>query len=175
MPTTPAQTVWRFADHDTVRTGDGLTWHRGLRRSQQWTVPGGDTSCEIDDSTVRALLSADPRAVFAPAGPDARTPLPGRTLDTPEALRLLDIRPATGATLHRHVLDRVGAFAGSTTGTRRTPTPALRPADIRTSLLGTAQRHPAARITLDRTRGRIHTRYAIASTLHTHTYVLTTT
>lgn len=174
MPSTPAQTVWRFADHDTVRTGEGLTWHRGLRRSRQWAVPGGDTSCEIDDDAVRGLLSADPRAVFAPAGPDAYTPLPGRALDTPEALRLLDIRPATGATLHRHVLDRVGAFAGSTTGSRRTPAPGLRPADVRASLLGTAQRHRAARITLDRAHGRVHARYAIASTLHTHTYVLTT-
>ncbi|MFD9038689.1 hypothetical protein [Streptomyces bottropensis] len=177
MPSTPAQAIWRFADHDTVRTSEGLTWHRGLRRTQQWAVPGSDASAGIDDNAVRDLLSADPRAVHAPAAPDAHAPLPGRTLDTPQALRLLDIRPATGATLHRHVLDRVSAFAGSTTGTRRTPTPAprLRPADVRTSLLGTAQRHRAARITLDRVHGRLHARYAIASTLHTHTYVLTTT
>ncbi|WP_019061601.1 hypothetical protein [Streptomyces prunicolor] len=175
MPSTPAQAIWRFADHDTVRTGEGLTWHRGLRRSLQWAVPGGDTSCEIDDNAVRGLLAADPRAVFAPAGPGAYTPLPGHALDTPGALRLLDIRPATGATLHRHLLDRVGAFAGNTTGSRRTPAPGLRPADIRASLLGTAERHRAARITLDRAHGRVHARYAIASTLHTHTYVLTTT
>jgi hypothetical protein len=174
VPSTPAQAIWRFADHDTVRTSEGLTWHRGLRRSQQWAVPGGDASSEIDDNAVRGLLSADPGAVFAPAAPDAYAPLPGRALDTPEALRLLDIRPATGATLHRQVLDRVGAFAGSTTGGRRAPAPALRPADVRASLLGTAQRHRAARITLDRLHGRLHARYAIASTLHTHTYVLTT-
>ncbi|MFI8932380.1 hypothetical protein ACIG3E_32550 [Streptomyces sp. NPDC053474] len=173
MPT-PAQAIWRFADHDVVRTSEGRTWHRGLRHSQQWTAPGGDTSCGIDDNAVRSLLSTDPRAVFTPAGPDAYAPLPGRVLDTPETLRLLDIRPATGATLHRQVLDRVSAFAGSTTGGRRTPTPGLRPADVRASLLGTAQRHRAARITLDRAHGRVHARYAIASTLHTHTYVLTT-
>ncbi|MGW0868209.1 hypothetical protein [Streptomyces sp. NPDC002611] len=177
MPSTPAPAIWRFADHDVVRTSEGLTWHRGLRRPQQWAVPGGDASAELDDNAVRDLLSADPGALFTPAAPDAYAPLPGRALDTPEALRLLDIRPATGATLHRQALDRVGAFAGSTTGARRTPTPAptLRPADVRASLLGTAKRHRAARITLDRVHGRLHARYAIASTLHTHTYVLTTT
>jgi hypothetical protein len=173
VPSTPAQNIWRFADHDVVRTSEGLTWHRGLRRSQQWATPGGDTS-ELDDNAVRGLLSADPRAVFTPAGPDAYAPLPGHALDTPEALRMLDIRPATGATLHRRALDRVGAFAGSTTGGRRTPTPGLRPADVRASLLGTAERHRAARITLDRIHGRVHARFAIADTLHTHTYVLTT-
>ncbi|MFE0356451.1 hypothetical protein ACFW2K_38825 [Streptomyces nigra] len=174
MPSTPAPAIWRFADHDTVRTSEGRIWHRGLRRPQQWAVPGGDASAEIDDNAVRSLLSADPRAVFAPAAPDAHAPLPGRALDTPEALRLLDIRPATGATLHRRALDRVGAFAGSTTGARRTPAPGLRPADVRASLLGTAERHRAARITFDRVHGRLHARYAVASTLHTHTYVLTT-
>ncbi|MEO3978951.1 hypothetical protein [Streptomyces sp. CAU 1734] len=174
MTSTPRPAIWRFADHDTVRDGDGRTWHRGLRHTQRWAVPGGDTPAgnELDDDAVRGLL-ADTRAAFAPARPDAYKPLPGRPLTGPDALRLLDIRPATGATLHRCALDRTSAFLGSTTGSPRTPAPGLSPADVRASLRGTAHRHRAARITLDRVHGRIHARYAIADTLHTHTYVLT--
>ncbi|TLQ39178.1 hypothetical protein [Streptomyces marianii] len=172
MTSTPAPAIWRFADHDVVRTGDGPAWYRGLRNTQRWAVPGGDTPAEIDDDAVRGLLAADPRAVFAPARPDAYKPLPGRRLDTPDALRLLDIRPATGAVLHRSSLGRVGDFLGSTTGSPLPPVPDLHPADVRASLQGTARRYPAARITLDRLHGRIHARYAIAHTLHTHTYVL---
>lgn len=168
-----APAVWRFADHDIVRTGDGRTWYRGLHHTQRWAVPGGDTPAEIDDDAVRGLLTG-PRAVFAPARPDAYKPLPGSRLDTGEALRLLDVRPATGAVLHRRALDRLGAVLGDTTGSLRGPVPGLRPADVRASLQGTARRHRAARITLDRIHGRIHARYAIAHTLHTHTYVLTT-
>ncbi|MFJ1744343.1 hypothetical protein ACIOG4_37555 [Streptomyces microflavus] len=174
-PASPAAapTVWRFADHDTVRTRDGRTWYRGLRHTQRWAVPGGDTPAEIDDDAVRDLLTGT-RAVFAPARPDAYKPLPGHRLETGEDLRLLDIRPATGAALHRCVLDRLGALAGLTTGSTLPPVPGLRPADVRTSLQGTARRYRAARITLDRAHGRIHARYAIAHTLHTHTYILTT-
>lgn len=171
---TPLPRPWRFADHDAVRTGDGRTWHRGLLHTQRWAVPGSTALAEIDDDAVHELLAADHEAAFTPARPDTYQPLPGHTLDTPDALRLLDIRPATGAVLHRSILDRLGAFAGSTTGSPRTPIPGLRPADVRTSLQGTARRHPAARITLDRVHGRLHARYAIANTLHTHTYVLTT-
>ncbi|MFI1769131.1 hypothetical protein ACH41H_44865 [Streptomyces sp. NPDC020800] len=175
MPLTTRPAVWRFADRDVVRTGDGRIWHRGLLRPRHWAVPGGDTpAAELDDDAVRGMLAADPLAVFAPVRPDAHRPLPGRVLDSADALRLLDIRPATGAVLHRSVLDRVGDFLGSTTGSLRRPVPGLRTTDIRTSLQGTAQRHRAARITLDRVHGRIHARYAIAHTLHTHTYVLTT-
>ncbi|MFD7556470.1 hypothetical protein ACFV9E_18270 [Streptomyces sp. NPDC059835] len=175
MPLTTRPAVWRFADRDVVRTGDGRIWHRGLLRPRHWAVPGGDTpAAELDDDAVRGMLAADPLAVFAPVRPDAYRPLPGRMLDSADALRLLDIRPATGAVLHRSVLDRVGDFLGSTTGSPRRPVPGLRPADVRTSLQGTAQRYRAARITLDRVHGRIHARYAIAHTLHTHTYVLTT-
>ncbi|MER5988077.1 hypothetical protein [Streptomyces sp. NPDC001787] len=173
MTPTSAPVVWRFADHDTVRTGDGRTWYRGLRHTQRWAVPGGDSPAEIDDDAVRGLLTG-PNAAFVPARPDAHQPLPGRPLDTPDALRLLDVRPATGAVLHRCALDRLGAVLGDTTGSPRRPVPGLRPADVRTSLQGTAQRYRAARITLDRTHGRIHARYAIANTLHTHTYILTT-
>ncbi|MER0485124.1 hypothetical protein ABR737_43540 [Streptomyces sp. Edi2] len=164
--------VWRFADRDTVRTADGTTWHRGLRRPRSWAALGSDLP-ERDDEAVRALLGIDPHAVFAPAGPDAYTALPGHVLDTPQALALLDVRPATGATLYRHSLDRTGAFLGSNPGRRSTPVPGLRPADVRTSLRGTAARHSRARITFDRAHGRLHARYAIGSTLHTHTYALT--
>ncbi|MEV6425988.1 hypothetical protein [Streptomyces sp. NPDC051662] len=172
MPaSTPA--IWRFADHDIVRTGDGRTWYRGLRHTQRWAVPGGDAPAGIDDNAVRGLL-ADPRAVFTPARPDAYEPLPGRLLGSGEALRLLDIRPAAGAALYRCALDRLGAVLGDTAGSPRGPVPGLRPADVRASLQGTAHRYRAARITLDRTHGRIHARYVIANTLHTHTYILTT-
>ncbi|MFI1765116.1 hypothetical protein ACH41H_24090 [Streptomyces sp. NPDC020800] len=174
MPPATRPAVWRFADRDVVRTGSGRAWHRGLLRPRYWAVPGGDAPAELDDAAVRGLLAANPLTTFTPARPDAHQPLPGRVLDTPDALRLLDIRPAAGAVLHRSSLDRVGAFLGDTTGSPRHPVPGLRPADVRTSLQGTAQRHPAARITLDRTHGRIHARYAVAHTLHTHTYVLTT-
>ncbi|MEV1040543.1 hypothetical protein AB0J01_28415 [Streptomyces sp. NPDC050204] len=150
----------------------GRTWYRGLLHTQRWAVPGGDAPAEIEDDAVRGLLAV-PRAVFTPARPNAHRPLPGRPLDTPDDLRLLDIRPATGAVLHRCALDRLGAVLGDTTGSPRRPVPGLRPADVRTSLQGTAQRYRAARITLDRAHGRIHARYAIANTLHTHTYVLT--
>ncbi|MER0476766.1 hypothetical protein ABR737_00035 [Streptomyces sp. Edi2] len=78
--------VWRFADRDTVRTADGTTWHRGLRRPRSWAALGSDLP-ERDDEAVRALLGIDPHAVFAPAGPDAYTALPGHVLDTPQALR----------------------------------------------------------------------------------------
>ncbi|MFH0246438.1 hypothetical protein ACGRHY_29365 [Streptomyces sp. HK10] len=175
MTSASAPAVWRFADHDVVRTGDGRAWYRGLRHSRQWAVPGGDTPAGIDDEAVRGLLATDPRAVFAPARPDAYKPLPGRRLDTLDALRLLDIRPATGAVLYRCALDRFGALLGSTTGSPLPPVPGLRPADVRASLQGTARRYRAARITLDRVHGRVHVRYAIAHTLHTHTYVFTTT
>ncbi|MEU5900433.1 hypothetical protein [Streptomyces venezuelae] len=174
MTPTPRPTVWRFADRDTVRDGDGNIWHRGLRTTLRWAVPGGDGAAELDDDAVRDLLTAPgANAVFAAAPPYAYRPLPGRRLD-PGALHQLDIRPATGATLHRTVLDRLGAVVGSVTGTPRTLLPGLRPADIRASLEGTAQRHPLAHITVDRAHGRLHTRYAIAHTLHTHTYILTT-
>ncbi|KFG71135.1 hypothetical protein [Streptomyces mutabilis] len=169
----PAPAVWRFADHDAVRTGDGQVWHRGLRHTQRWAVPGSDGPTEIDDDAVRGLLAGS-RAVFVPARPDAYRPLPGRPLETGEALRLLDIRPATGAVLHRCALDRLGTLVGDTAGSTPAPVPGLRPADVRASLQSTAHRHRAARITLDRAHGRIHARYAIAHTLHTHTYVLTT-
>ncbi|MER0477097.1 hypothetical protein ABR737_01785 [Streptomyces sp. Edi2] len=112
--------VWRFADRDTVRTADGTTWHRGLRRPRSWAALGSDLP-ERDDEAVRALLGIDPHAVFAPAGPDAYTALPGHVLDTPQALALLDVRPATGATLYRHSLDRTGAFLGSNPGRRGAP------------------------------------------------------
>ncbi|MET8608926.1 hypothetical protein ABZV92_35880 [Streptomyces rubiginosohelvolus] len=164
--------VWRFADRDTVRTADGATWCRGLRRSRSWAVLGGGPE-ERDDEAVRALLGNDPRTVFAPAGPDAYSALPGHALTTPRELELLDVRPATGATLYRHTLDRTGAFLGSNPGRRSAPLPDLRPADVRTSLRGTAARYSRARITLDRVHGRVHARYAIGNTLHTHTYVLT--
>lgn len=172
MTPASAPAVWRLADHDVIHAGDGRTWHRGLRHTQRWAVPGGAPE-DLDDTAARDLL-ADPRTVFVPARPDAYQPLPGRRLDTIEALRLLDIRPATGAVLHRCSLDRVGAFVGSTTGRPLPPVPHLRPADVRASLQGTARRYQAARITLDHAHGRIHARYAIAHTLHTHTYVLTT-
>ncbi|GLF98020.1 hypothetical protein [Streptomyces yaizuensis] len=176
MTPIPAPAIWRFADHDTVRDGGGRLWYRGLRHTRRWAVPGDDAPAggDLDDEAVRGLLAADPRAVFAPAWLDAYTPLPGRELTGPGALRLLDIRPATGATLHRCALGRTGAFLGSATGSPRPPAQGLRPADVRASLQGTAERHRAARITLDRVHGRIHARYAIAHTLHTHTYVLTT-
>nr|BEK71267.1 hypothetical protein KPHV_84940 [Kitasatospora purpeofusca] len=170
LSTRPA--VWRFADHDSVRTADGTTWHRGLRRPHSWAALGSDLP-ERDDQALRALLDSDPHAAFAPVGPDAYTPLPGRPLDGPRALELLDLRPATAATLHRHSLDRTGALLGSNPGRRSAPIAGLRPADVRSSLRGTAQRHSRARITLDRVHGRLHARYAIGSTLHTHTYVLT--
>lgn len=164
--------AWRFADRDTVRTADGATWHRGLRRPQLWAALGSDLP-ERDDDALRALLADDPRAAFAPAGPNAYTALPGRVLGTQQDLELLDVRPATGATLYRHSLDRTGAFLGSNPGRRSAPVPGLRPADVRRSLVGTAARHSRARVTLDRIYGRLHARYAIGSTLHTHTYVLT--
>ncbi|MFB8291296.1 hypothetical protein [Kitasatospora purpeofusca] len=172
MPPSTRPAVWRFADRDTVRTADGTTWHRGLRHPRSWAALGGDVP-ERDDEALRTLLDSDPRAAFAPAGPDAYTALPGRVLDGQRALELLDLRPATGAVLHRHSLDRTGAFLGSNPGRRSAPVPGLRPADVRSSLRGTAQRHDRARITLDRVHGRLHARYAIGSTLHTHTYVLT--
>ncbi|MFJ4680619.1 hypothetical protein [Kitasatospora sp. NPDC088783] len=165
--------VWRFADRDTVRTADGTTWHRGLRGPRSWAALGSDLA-ERDDEALRALLRSDPHAAYAPAGPDAYAALPGRPLDTLQALELLDLRPATGAVLHRYSLERAGAFLGSNPGLRSAPVPGLRPADVRSSLRGTAQRHGRARITLERVHGRLHARYAVGSTLHTHTYVLTT-
>ncbi|MFG3429739.1 hypothetical protein [Streptomyces californicus] len=164
--------VWRFADRDTVRTADGTTWCRGLRQPRSWAAFGGGPD-KCDDEAMRALLGNDPRAVFAPAAPDAYAALPGRTLGAQRDLELLDLRPATGATLYRYALDRTGAFLGGSPGRRSAPLPDLRPADVRTSLRGTAGRYSRARITLDRVHGRLHARYAIGSTLHTHTYVLT--
>jgi hypothetical protein len=164
----------RFMDGDSVRSPQGATWRRSLRTPGLWEqfplAPG-----TLTDDQVRAALEGRDEWLFAPFLPTVNTQLPGTACATPEQIRDLVLRPASGAVMYAVSLGRAQAFLGNEQGVPRKdvrPAP-LRLADLRATLQGVRARRASAGITFHRLGGRAYVRYATGSTLHTHIYLLT--
>lgn len=167
-----ALVAMRFADGDVIRSSNGTTWVRGLRRAGQWAALADEQASRSDAAMREALISDD--MTYTPALPSVHQPLPGTPCASRGALDALVFRPATGAVLYMASLNRTQSFLGNDHGViRPNPTP-LNLASVRASLNGTLARHQRASITYHRATGRLFARYAVAdATLHTHVYVLT--
>ncbi|MFF1716548.1 hypothetical protein [Streptomyces sp. NPDC058268] len=170
----PTAAPMRFSNGDTIRLGDDTTWSRVLPAGQ-WSVRAGEDPARTDESMRELLACASDWRLF-PAIPNVHSPLPGTACNAPDALRTLELRPATGALLYAGALNRLQSFLGNESGVLRSnfqPVP-LTLREVRASLLGTLKRHPRASMTYQRTTGRLYVRYAVAnSTIQTHIYVLT--
>lgn len=170
----PTAAPTRFSNGDMIRLGDGTTWSRILPAGL-WSVRVGEDRARTDASMRELLASASGWQLF-PAIPNVHNPLPGISCNTPDALRTLELRPATGALLYAGALNRLQSFVGNESGVLRSNFQPVHLSlrEVRASLLGTLKRHPRASMTYQRTTGRLYVRYAVAnSTIQTHIYVLT--
>ncbi|WP_331752643.1 hypothetical protein OG440_40580 (plasmid) [Streptomyces sp. NBC_00637] len=174
--TAPKVQPLRFVDGDSVRSPQGATWRRGLRTPGLWEqFPLAPETGTRTDDQVRAALGGQGEWLFVPFLPPVNTQLPGTACATPEQIRDLVLRPASGAVMYAVSLGRAQAFLGNEQGVPRKdvrPDP-LRLADLRATLQGVRTRRASAGITFHRLGGRAYVRYATGSTLHTHLYLLT--